>query len=190
MTHDELIKTTGQIAISDKQLGELIEEERAFLTDYFAKGQKSLPPTLHVYHRKLPEADLEKTVGIFTEFPPDRKHEMLAKFGDKLGEESDEGPAVLAILISEAWAKTFSKKNPLSDVAVRDYEDKTEVIVVVAMTLDRRTYMVMYKTIRDDKTVITLEEVKDFLGVGVKAPLLESFWHGYTLGLGRRIRSR
>ena len=115
---------------------------------------------------------------------PENKQDYLAKCGADAAKSGIRG--VAAFFLSEAWMKKMNKKE-MSDFdkapkRVHDYEDKSEIIMVVGRTLDGRANMAVItidRTPERNIIVCSKDVTKTRAEDGPQDNLLTSFWDGY-----------
>lgn len=188
-------KEAAQIVLSDKELHELVLRDIDFVKGWIEKGSDKVIPMLNVYYRTNFDAPIQQVPMILADLD-DNRHELMRVVGAKFfldNNEMTKSPKdsiyfPLAItFMSEAWTRKFSPEQPMPEgMKVSDYDDKQEHVVVVGMSVDKRSVMSFIEVSRDDKGQITLGEVvvqqsKDT--VNNKIYILEAFYEGFMKAL-------
>lgn len=190
---DQLEKARQLYATNDEFNEELDQQVKALKKFVESSDATGCIPQIMVLGEK--EKDKKRPLGIMmlAEIPDD-KRTAFYQLGEKLA-KSDKIHPIMVFLITEAWVRTFSKKEDIpKDGRIAGYGDKQEVVVVSGMTIDGRFNMATISVKRDKGDHMFLGKVtllkyspKEKFG---EAPLLEAFHQGWRHEFLRRMNER
>lgn len=183
---NRLQKAVAQHVISDEKVRELVMSEMEYNAKLLKDGEDGIVPRLIIYSKKHADAPVEQTVCMLVGMPEDTaKHKMIEEIGFKMATGEQKINPIAVTMCSEIWMKKIDKKDKeaydKADKAVREYDDKTEGIMVSACTIDRRELAAVIEVSRDKKNKFIPGKVT-FMD-NVEAYILRRFYIGFTKGL-------
>lgn len=186
---DDLFMKTAQMAISDDELNQSVKEHVEYIDRVFEKEKKkSFIPSLSVMSLKKYEGKRKESLIVFADFDENR-HKLLLNLGEQWGNSKQFFP-VCVTLMSEAWTRSFKNMKEHTKDKISDYNDKSEVIIVAAMTFDCRTSMAMIKIHRAKDNTIILDPkpmFNPYTGKSlIETNLVANFYKGYQNVLRQR----
>jgi len=168
---------TTQIIISDQEFNGLLENNAAYLRQYFKNGKTvGFMPTLVLFDRE--QYDQKFSLNIVRLASDDafesHKYQIMRLAGIKYGSnQPDHEYTAAAFFVYRSAAARFQKK------------DKQEIIICSGATIDGRTNAGIFIVCRGKNNwIFDLKPAKNFDtdAEEVSSDLLQAFWQGYATG--------
>lgn len=162
------------IHISQSDFDTFVASQVDFLKSRLKEKPDSLMPYLAVKTVDMKGKEGLTLAAIASGFNENAEKRWALRMLGRKTYEQQEIPLVVA-LCSEAWVAT----NPPKGTEPRHCENKREVGVVAAVSIDHRTKIVSIPVRRDGQNRMEMVEDTVVIGGNSRFPLLDQFFHGF-----------